>query len=174
MLPFRQPFPCASPSGLVCGVNLDAPSSRQCGDIFTRPIRSAKLVNLSFGEFCFAMFFTSVRGAVLDTIHAIVGTCRPSQMLWIYALSVSAVMGRITHFRRAWPVDNFAHKTMDTGVSRSSSNVRVSAAIKGERPLHAVVRWIAQRLKNEISSFGHSNTLPDFWVLVNRRFCWDF
>lgn len=174
MLPFRQPFPCAAPSGLVCGVNLDAPRSCQCRDIFARPMRGAKLVNLILGEFHLAVFFTSICCAVRNTIHAIVRACCPSQMLRIYALAVATVMGCITHFRWARSVDDFTYETMHTRIFCSSANVRISTAIKGERPFYAMVRWITQRFKDEISSFGHSNTLPRFWVLVNRRFCWDF
>lgn len=174
MLPFRQPFPCAAPSGLDNGMDIEAVLPSPFREVLLRAIHAAKIPYLVFGEFYLAMLFTSVCCAVGNTIHAITRTGRPSQMLWIYTLAVAAVMGRVSHFRRARSVSNFTYETMHARIFRSSANVRVSAAIKGKRPLYALVRWIAQRFKNEISSFGHSNTLPRIWVLVNRRFRWVF
>ena len=157
-----QPPPCAAPSGLDNGMNVEAVLTCPSGKVFFRCIHPAKLANLIFGEFYFSVFLTSVRRAMLHSVHAIVRACCPSQMLWIDTLSVSAIVRCISKLGRARSVSDFTNQAGYSDPSTFSGVVWISVPVDRKRPFDAIFGAYLKGIKDEIIGFRHSLKLADF------------
>lgn len=176
---FLQPLPSNTVRGLSCGRYAHVHSTGDFGNIFIHFIRGAKLSDLLFGKSDLPMFFAPIGCAVRDTIHAIIGTCRPSKVPRIDALAVPAAMGGIAQIDRARAMSDLTNQPMDTMFFSVDSDASVAAGVERKRPLYAFVGVALERLnrkgdRGRIFERRHSYRLTEFWALVNRGFLCHF
>lgn len=157
-----QPFPRSPACRLNSGMDFHAPRPSHCGDIFTGSICGAKLAHLIFGELHLSVFFAAICSTVLDAIHAVVGACRPSQVFFIDAFAVTAVMRRISKLGRARSVSDFTNQAGYSDPSTFSGVVWISVPVDRKRPFDAIFGAYLKGIKDEIIGFRHSLKLADF------------
>lgn len=152
-------------------MNVDAPLTGKLGNIFARPMRTAKLADLCFGENYFRMFAASIVGAVLDFVRSVARPGRPSQMPMIDAPTIAAAMGRVAKVLRAKAVDLFANEPVDAVLDPVDTDTRVAPEIDRERPEDAGRNLHFDSGLNEFNGVGlfhsakHTHCAPQ----VNRN-----
>lgn len=162
MLPFRQPFPRQSAAETTGGVYFDPKRAGQFRNITSFIIYFTNEIGLLLRDRNFAVSLTPVCGAVIHTVHAVFGSCGPSQMSPIYAATIATIMGGVSLFRRAWAVLNFAHQTRHRNPFTLSSIMGISVSIDSEGPQDAVGCIRFESIQNKIIGFRHSLNIADF------------
>lgn len=157
-----QPLPCAASRGVDYRMDIEAILARPFRQIRALGVKFAKMTNLRFGQFNLSMPFATVRSAVLDSIHAIIGSCCPPQMFLVNASPNPAIVSRVPQFGRARSMCDFTNQTSDSNILTFASNMRVSSAISRKGPKDAIVGILTQRIKNKAFGFRHILKLVDF------------